>query len=1029
MAVRSMSRRGSEFIAIASFIAWAVSAQAQEKAAEPKPDERLQEVVITGSRIARPDLDRLQPTTVVGSDVFDERGYSDVGQALQDVPAFGVPPVSAANQQAAFGIAQSFVDLYSLGSQRTLTLVDGRRFVSSNTPSLNGPASPGQQVDLNVVPTKLIDRVETVSVGGAPIYGADAIAGTVNIILKHDFEGLDIDAQGGESSFHDAANYRVRALAGVNFADRRGNLTGVAEFSKSDGLLGTDRRIYAQDLQFEAPATPGPIKLLLIANGAVSSISTSGVPYVDDFFYTPGPGGTAFGVTNAGGKPLAFSPGSSALSPYNLGTATGDPVFWQGGDGIRLSQFSNLLSPDERMNLDTLGNFKFTDHVTGFMEGWFSETHATNLISQPMYNTFLFGPAGSTNGNLVISAHNPYLSAADQVTIQNALNNWGAFLASPAGQAAIAGGLPHDPNWDGTHFYMGRASTDLQSGAATATQVVTRGVLGVKGDFSIADKDWNWEAAFNYGYSRNQSLQPSVVFQNLQNALNSTVDASGNIVCAGNPVAAPVSTYSSTCAPLNPFGLGSPSQQARNYITHDALATSIDTQRDATINFTGPIIKLPADDLKIAIGFENRRETANFQPDSFYTVPYGGSFAAAVAGDYHTNEVYAETLIPIFEPAQDIPFMHRLEPEAAVRRVDNSIAGSATTWTAGLHWAPVEDLTFRGNKTRSIRAPAITELFLPQATAFEFANDPCDKNFVDQGTAPATRAKNCAAAGINTSTFTSNVVNATARGITSGNPDLTSETADSLTYGFVLRPRWVPKLNISIDYIRIDLTNAIEQLNLVEILDACYDAANYPADPSCSQFTRNAQGQITSFHDGFVNAGLLNFTGVSVAFDWTMDLPKTLGSLQWRVNYLNTRTLVSKVASASANNIAGELGQGAGTTVAMPNGKGVLDLTYKNGAFEFFWQALYVGGLNFSNTNTATSQNILSVSPWWLMNSTLTYNITHEFTMRLIVDNVFDKQPPYPALAGTGGNFLAATTLYFPGIIGRTYLVSADYRF
>ena len=233
------------------------AAFAQEKAQEkPAEDDNLQEVVVTGSRIARPDLDRLEPTMVVTSQTFDTRGYLDVGQALSENPAFSVMPSSPANTQSTFGIAQSFVDLYGLGSQRTLTLVDGRRFVSSNTASLNTAASnspvggPGQQVDLNVIPTKLIDRVETISVGGAPIYGADAIAGTVNIILKKDFQGLDLDAQGGISDRGDAGNERARVLAGQNFADGRANVTVVAELTKTDGLVGSSRHVYAEDLGF-----------------------------------------------------------------------------------------------------------------------------------------------------------------------------------------------------------------------------------------------------------------------------------------------------------------------------------------------------------------------------------------------------------------------------------------------------------------------------------------------------------------------------------------------------------------------------------------------------------------------------------------------------------------------------------------------------------------------------------------------------------------------------------------------------------
>ncbi|HXC76521.1 MAG TPA: TonB-dependent receptor plug domain-containing protein, partial [Candidatus Acidoferrum sp.] len=180
MTVNRAFRFRPRLIGIALLLMGTVAAHAQEKSKDTtKPGDQLEEVVITGSRIARPELDRLEPTIVVGSEAFDQRGYSDVGQALSELPAFGIQSSSAVNTQSTFGIAQSFVDLYSLGSQRTLVLIDGRRFVSSNTASLFGQATPpGQQVDLNVIPTKLIDRVETISVGGAPIYGADAIAGT-----------------------------------------------------------------------------------------------------------------------------------------------------------------------------------------------------------------------------------------------------------------------------------------------------------------------------------------------------------------------------------------------------------------------------------------------------------------------------------------------------------------------------------------------------------------------------------------------------------------------------------------------------------------------------------------------------------------------------------------------------------------------------------------------------------------------------------------------------------------------------------
>src|SRR5580693_6175034 len=311
MTIRSPYRHSVQRASLAApcLFALSIAANAQEKPKSAAATEELQEVVVTGSRIARPDLDRLEPTTIVSAATFDDRGYLDVGQALSELPAFSVSPSSAAQTQAGFGIAQSFVDLYGLGSQRTLVLVNGRRFVSSSTASLNGAGTnnpvggPGQQVDLNVVPTKLIDRVETVSIGGAPIYGADAIAGTVNIILKKDFEGLDVDGQVGATGQGDAWNYRTRILAGQNLFDGRANITAVAEFTKTDGLVGTQRADYAADLSFLAPATPGKYTTVLTPAASVPQVFFGGIPLVDDTILAPAIGntGAAVGVTNPAG--------------------------------------------------------------------------------------------------------------------------------------------------------------------------------------------------------------------------------------------------------------------------------------------------------------------------------------------------------------------------------------------------------------------------------------------------------------------------------------------------------------------------------------------------------------------------------------------------------------------------------------------------------------------------------------------------------------------------------------------------------
>jgi iron complex outermembrane recepter protein len=1028
---KSAWRRG---IAPPCLLALAMSAHAQvTPKAAPAEDTTLQEVVVTGSRIARPEFDNTEPTTSVDAKTFDQRGYLDVGQALNELPAFGVSPSSAANTQSGFGIAQSFVDLYGLGSQRTLTLVNGRRFVSESSATLNNSnantqnGGNGTQVDLNVIPTKLIDHVEVVSVGGAPIYGADAIAGVVNIILKKDYQGLDVDGQVGASGQGDAWNYRTRILGGQNLFDGRANITAVAEFTKTDGLTGTQRPVYAADLGFLAPVTPGKYSTVLTPANSVPGVNFGGIPLVDDTILAPGAGltGALVGVTNAAGQTLAFGPGGT-LQPYNTGTVTGNPVFASGGDGLRLSTVSNLLSPTERTNIDTLMHFQLNDRVNLFGEGYFSESHATNLLAQPAYQSGLFGTGGTANGNFVISLNNPYLSATDRALIQTALNNYAATL--PLGPNLYPGQAagPNQPGyapWNNQQFYVSRASVDLQSGFATDTQIVERGVVGANGDFTFADRNFNWEVSVSYGASDNTQVTPSYVFVNAANALNSTTNAAGQIVCAGTPVNAPTTTNSSTCAPLNIFGNGSPSAAALAYITHMATVDSFNTQRDTNAFISGDILKVPGGEWKFSSGFENRREAADFDPDNYYTQDLGQTKTTGVEGSYVTNEAYFETLFPILSPSNDIPGVDRLEVEAAARRVDNSIAGDATTYTYALRWSPTEDAQFRINKTKSIRAPSITELFLPTAQVFSFANDPCDKNFVGQGPVPATRAANCAAsiAGYSPTSFTSNVVNASALGSTSGNTGLQSEVAFSKTFGVVLHPRFVPKLNVSVDYIDIALKDAIESLTLTDNLDACYDSSNFPNNPSCQTFTRNAAGQITNFNAGFVNAGLLEFTGIQAAVDYTFELPWSLGSMQTSAHYLDTSRLKSQIATAAPLDISGQIGYS--------KSKGSIDLLYALQGFSWDWQGIFIGPAQFSNQNTPTSQNISGVGAWWLINSTLGMKITPAFQVRFIIDNVFNKQPPFPAIAGTGGNYAPGTTTYFQGILGRSLQLSADYKF
>lgn len=978
---------------VASVPACAEDQQTVPKPAKPADDDDLKEIVVTGSRIARPDLERLSPTTVVTGDFIDKRAYTNVIDALNELPQFGEPDNSLVGSQSGFGVGQSFANLYGLGSQRTLTLVDGRRFVGANSPSIFGATgNGGEQVDLNVIPTGLIDRIEVIGIGGAPVYGSDAIAGTINIIMKHDYEGFQIDAQDGISDKGDANEKRIRLLAGKNFDDQKGNITLSAEFADADGLVGTQRPRYASGLSFLSPNTASPYAYVLYNNERIGSLSYAGVPMTSDGYLNF----SNNGITSPSGQLLSFNNG--ALAPWTLGPADGSGVYNIGGDGLNFANFDSLLSPQERINLSSLGDYHINDNVRVFEELWFSETHTAFVATQGSYDTALFAPAGTVSGNLILSSTNPFLSPADQATIQSNL---------------AAAGMPTN------QFYLGRLNQDLSNGGATANQNTKRAVLGVDGSFPILGNDYKYEVSVNYGQTINDNNTPSINFQNYLNALNAVPGPNGTIICAPGYVNSPVPTESKTCAPYNPFGYAIGSLAAAQYVTDLAQSTSTLTQRDIVANVSGNLIKLWTDPIKASLGFENRRESADFSPDQFYQqgvgydIPIGG-----LEGAYTSNEVFGELLVPILEPTNNIPGAHRIELEGAIRDVDQTVAGKAITWTAGLRFEPVEMLQFHGNYTRSIRAPSVTEAFLPTSEAFTTANDPCDKSLINTGPDPAVRAANCAKAGI-VQPFTSNIINFTEPETVSGDPSLQNEIADSRTFGFTFRP--LPRASLTVDWVSINIEQAIVSFNATNVLDACYDSPSYPS-AYCSKITRAPDGQITLVQTGYTNAGFENFDGLQTELDYGFDLPAALGSMGVHINYFLLNQLYQAVGEADVTNFAGQIGNS--------KNKATVAINWQKGAFDALWQTRFIGHAVYDNSLTQAETQVLGVGDWFVSNLTAGFEPDAHFRVQLVVDNVFNREAPYPLPAvpqNSSGSDGIQT--YFSGVLGRYWTLSARYKF
>ena len=1005
---------------------------------DSKPDESI---VVTGSRVARRDITSSSPLEVIDSKALDTRGFTTVAEALNELPAFGVPGASPVGfGQSSFGAGQSFVNFLGLGSQRTLVLVNSRRFVSGNTSSIFGPTgSGGSQIDLNVIPTKMIDRVDTVAAIGAPIYGSDAIAGTINIILKKDFEGIDVDAQYGIAGAGDAPQYRFRVLAGKNFGGGRGNVTVSGEYSNSKGLLYTDRALTATDNRFDSPAALGAFGQVPYTDFRVPSIATTGIPLVGgaafglDFPLSPqqanvflGDPTQSFGVIGAGNSQLKFN-AQGQLVPIDFGKTIGSPngfnVFTSGGNGLRLTDLENLETDLKRYSVTTISSYQLTDNIRLFGEGWYSVSEGRNLAAQPAYNSALFAAAGQRDGNLIVPLSNPFLAPAVRTAIVNSINN------NP--NSDINSGTLQPGHATQDYFYLGRANYDLQPGVSTGREQILRGVLGIDGNLHVLKgRDWRFEASANYGVSLTTSRTPQLNQQNFLNAFNSVTDASGNITCAPGYKNSVAATLSETCAPLNLFG-NQVSDAARNYVTSIATPRNLNTQADALASISGPLVPLPGGDVTFALGYEHRAETSSFSPGFFYTdngnglgEDYGRSTPINnVHGKFHTNELFGELNADIISPSNNIPFVHSLSINSAARYIWNSLAGNDPTYTIGARYAPISSFAVRGAYTRAVRAPSVTEAFNPTSTAYFFATDPCDQAQIGNGPAPASRGKNCVAAGVPAG-FNALSNQRSFLGYTFGNPNLKNEKSDSFTAGFVFTPVILRGLTVTADYVDIKLKNAISQFNASQVAAACYDSTSYPNNFFCNLVTRDATHQLSNIGTTYFNSAKLRYKGVLADVKYQTRTP-FLGkdsNVGLAVTYQYLDTLSTEVT-------AGAVPREDANSVGYSRHKGVFTGNYANSGFNYQVQVQYIGSAKVDTNAAANIYSIQRYSPVAYVNMAVTYDVTPNLTLRASADNVLGTSPPsqYPYIgASNQGN---VTQTYFTGIVGTYIRVGAGVHF
>ena len=611
----------------------ALAPQASDAGAPASDD-----IVVTGSRIARTGFTAPTPVSVIGTQEFERRAYSNVADALNELPAFRATNTPTAGTASTSSAGFNYADLRGLGSTRTLVLVDGRRHVSTATTG---------QVDLNLIPTLLIERAEAVTGGASAAYGSDAVAGVVNLILKKRIDGLQGEITSGITDKGDGAEYRISLAGGFGFGGGRGSVVLAGEFLDSDGIGDRFSRDWGRrETALITNPTPG-------VNGMPARIIADNV-----HLSTMNPGGL---ITSGPLRGTTFLP-DGTVRQYQYGEVFGNLMI--GGDGYGINNFQDVMLkvPVKRGVVFGHAEYEFSDAFNLFVEGSYgrSQTRSVNGYSRDQ-------------ASLTIQRDNAFLPAS---------------VAAAMDDAALSS------------FVMGRFNIDVGPARPFVRNETMRGVIGARGDLGGS---WNWDAYYQYGRNdfRNRVFN-NRINRNFFNAIDAVFDDDGNIVCRST-----LTDPGNGCIPFNPFGNGA--SEPSDYLTGTSQYDLVTTQHAAAFNIQGEPFSTWAGPVSIATGVEWRRDRADAVADagSEANIFHVGNLKA-IHGEVEVSEIYAEAVVPL---ARDLPFAHSLELNGAIRRTDYSTSGGVTSWKLGATYEPVDFLRLRATRSRDIRAPNISELF------------------------------------------------------------------------------------------------------------------------------------------------------------------------------------------------------------------------------------------------------------------------------------------------------------------------------
>lgn len=644
----------------ASALTCSVAAQAQagaEDAAETSADDSI--ILVTGSRIAADGFNAPTPVTALDDQQLTSTAPSTIADALRSLPSLANTSGPQRNSGTTNG-GQSFLDLRSLGRERTLTLLDGRRFPVS---ALTG------SVDVNLIPSALVQRVEIVTGGASAAYGSDAVAGVVNFILDREFEGVRLDTHFGITPHGDNEEFKISGAFGTSFADDRAHLIVAGEYYDTKGVEPIDRDWSSQGNFFINGPAGGPTRILA---SNVLTVGTYGGMILN------GNGGTAAANAAIGGIQF-LSDGTQA--PYSFGSyRSGSQQI--GGDGINSELFQSIARPLTRHNVFGRLDYEVAPAITIYAEGQYGQSETT----------YVNGTNRNQIGNvLTIKRDNAFLP-------QNILDQM------------VATGV--------TTLTFLRHSRDRGLVTTVNEASTYRYVLGAEGEIG----SWNWDAYYQHGRSKqDNNIYNMMIVPRMTQAVDS-IRVNGVAVCRDQ---------SNGCVAFNPFGENAPSAAALDWTRGTSTSISTLSMDNAAVNFSGDLLEGWAGPISLAFGAEYRREDALVTADPLsrsFSFIFGNP--QPWSGRVSVKEGYVETNVPLLN---GVPGAEELDLNAAVRLTDYSTSGSIWSWKVGLSYVPVDGLRFRGTRSRDIRAPNVNDLFSGGRQFTATITDPFNNNVVVNG--------------------------------------------------------------------------------------------------------------------------------------------------------------------------------------------------------------------------------------------------------------------------------------------------------